>query len=438
MQDGECAGAAACVHGAWYATCWMSLHMANSIHQELFARYISAHRVENLHSLGCARVWTKAEGAYLWDDSGGRYIDFCAGFALFSLGRNNPAVRAALHELLDSGLPNLIQMDCPPLAAELAELLVKLAPPSLERVVFCNSGAESVEAAVKLARKATQRTRFLFCDGAFHGLTTGALSLNGDHPLFRERFGDLLPSTRIPFNDLEALERELQRGDVAGFVVEPIQGKSMQVAGDDYLCTASRLCKQHGALLIVDEVQTGIGRTGKMFACEYSGVQPDILTVSKALSGGFIPIGACLHSQEVHDKVFPPGEFFVHSTTFKENNMAMVAALTTLRQLSAGNYLKRVLELSSYFVEAVAPVRARHERLGAIRGRGLMLGMDIDAHPDMVVRHVTSGLFREEQIIVQPAPWIKLTPPFVITEADIDRFAEALDQVMARLPAREQ
>jgi ornithine--oxo-acid transaminase len=265
-------------------------HEAFALHE----RYLNPQMPRVLRTLGFDREWVRAEGPYLFDRDGTAYLDFLAGFGVFALGRCHPVIEQSLQDAMEADLPNLVQMDCPPLAGLLAEALVARMPDAAYRCFFTNSGAESIETVLKFARGATGRTRILFADHAFHGLTTGALSLNGGRE-FRDGFGDLLPGCQgIAFGDLDALRRELEAGDVAAFVVEPIQGKGVFVAPEDYLREAADLCHRHGALLAVDEVQTGLGRTGTFFAFEQWGVVPDIVTVAKALSGGYVPVGAVI------------------------------------------------------------------------------------------------------------------------------------------------
>src|SRR5437763_14278503 len=283
----------------------------------LHERYINPQMPRVLRTVGFDREWARAEGPYLFDDAGNAYLDFLAGFGVFALGRCHPVIEQALQDAMDADLPNLVQMDCPPLAGLLAEALVARMPDDAYRCFFTNSGAESIETLLKFARGATGRSRILFADHAFHGLTTGALALNGGRE-FRDRFGDLLPGcSSVPFGDLDALERELAVGDVAAFVVEPIQGKGVFVAPDGYLAAAAELCHARGALLAVDEVQTGLGRTGTFFAFEQWGVVPDLVTVAKALSGGYIPVGAVIAKSAVIEAVFDKMErAVVRSSTF--------------------------------------------------------------------------------------------------------------------------
>ena len=267
-------------------------------------------------------------------------------------------------------------MDCSLLPGVLAEELVARSHPGIERVFFTNSGAEAIESAIKFARAATKRTRILYCDHAFHGLTTGALALNGGRE-FRSGFGPLLPGCdMIPFGDAAALARELRRGDVAAFIVEPIQGKGVNLAPDEFWQEAQSLCRRHKALMVLDEVQAGLGRSGTFFCHEQFGITPDIITVSKALSGGYVPVGAMLCSAAVSDGVFSSMDrAVVHSSTFSTNQLAMVAGLATLQAFDDEDILDRVQRTGKAFTKALQPLVERYEFLHEVRGMGLMIGL---------------------------------------------------------------
>ena len=281
-----------------------------------------------------------------------------------------------MHQALDADLPNLAQLDCALLPGLLSKELVARSHPGIERVVFTNSGAEAVEAAIKFARYATRRSRILYCDHAFHGLTNGALSLNGGTD-FRKGFGPLLPGCQpIPFGDADALARELAKGDVAAFVVEPIQGKGVYMATDAYWAAVSELCRRHKTLFVADEVQAGLGRTGKFFGYQHWGAEPDIITVSKALSGGYIPVGAMLCSGKVLDSVYSSMDrAVVHSSTFSRNQMAMVAGLATLAAIDEEGILERAAASGARSMDGLAPLVDKYDLLHEVRGKGLMIGL---------------------------------------------------------------
>ena len=241
---------------------------------DLHAQTVNPQFVKLLRTIGFDRRWARAQGQYLWDSDGDRYLDLLGGFGMFNVGRNNPRVREALVEALELERPGSVQLGVDVLPALLAEELLRRAPASVGKVLFTSSGAESVEAALKLGRAATGRSRVLSAEHGFHGLTLGALSATATAE-FKERFGPLLPGfEQVPFDDLEALERQLAREDVALFIVEPVQGKGVNLPAAGYLEGAQALCRRYGTLFCVDEVQTGFGRTGKLLALEHWGLEP--------------------------------------------------------------------------------------------------------------------------------------------------------------------
>ncbi len=295
-----------------------------------------------VRTLGFDKQWISGEGAHLIDAEGERYLDLLSGYGVFAIGRNHPEAIAAVRDTMDAHTANLPQLGVTLLSGVLAEQLLARAPGSVAAMVPANSGSEAVEAAIKISRAATGRQRVLFAEHAFHGLTLGALSLNGNDE-FRDGFGPLLPGCEaVPFGDVDALERELERGDVAAFVVEPVQGKGVNLPPDGYLAAAQRLCRAVGALLVCDEVQTGIGRTGRFLALEHWALEPDLICLSKALSGGLVPIGAVLVSRSAFDTVFDGMERAVrHGSTFGGNDLAAAAALATLRVLDNEDLVAR-------------------------------------------------------------------------------------------------
>jgi ornithine--oxo-acid transaminase len=417
----------------------------------LHNEYLNPQLARVLKTLGFDRFYVRGEGCYLYDDKGNRYLDFLAGFGVYALGRSHPALKRALHQAIDLDLPNMVQLDCALLPGVLAEALVARAHDDLQRVYFCNSGTEATEAAIKFARRATGRPRVLFCDHAFHGLTTGSLALNGGRE-FKEGFGSLLPgATQIPFGDATALARELRGGDVAAFVVEPIQGKGVNVASDDYWHAVQDLCRKHGSLFVADEVQVGMGRTGRFFAHEHYGLKPDIVTLSKALSGGYVPVGAVLCSDKVYMSVYSSIErAMVHSTTFGRNQLAMVAGLATLNVFDEEHIVERAKATGEAFEAALAPLVERYEMLHAVRGRGLIIGLVFDKPESRALRirwnalealrtalfsqMVVVPLFHRHRILTQVAAdnmnVIKLLPPLIAGPEEVDYFVAALDDVL--------
>jgi acetylornithine/succinyldiaminopimelate/putrescine aminotransferase len=275
--------------------------------------------------------------------------------------------------------------------------------------------------------------------------------VNGD-AYFREGFGELLPGTAIPMNDLDALERELKRGDVACFIAEPIQGKGVYVPDDDFLPGAQRLCHKYGALFILDEVQTGFGRTGKFFCGEHWGLSPDIVTVAKALSGGYAPVGAVITRRKIHRKVFRSLErAVVHSNTFGMNELAMAAGIATLEAIEEEGLVERAAELGERFMGGLKRLREKHQMVTDVRGKGLMLGIEFGPPRSLKLKAgwksveavkrglfaqlIVMGLMREFRLLTQVSAHgvniIKFLPPLVVGEAEIDYALEALDGVLS-------
>jgi ornithine--oxo-acid transaminase len=421
--------------------------------QALNDRHLNPQMGRILRTLGFDKTWVGGEGAHLIDAKGERYLDLFGGYGVFAIGRNHPEAIAAVEEAMAARTGNLPQLGVTLLSGVLAEQLLARAPGSVAAMVPANSGTEAVEAAIKIARAATGRPRILYAEHAFHGLTLGALSLNGE-PIFRDGFGPLLPACDpVPFGDLDALERELQRGDVAAFVVEPVQGKGVNLPPAGYLAGAQERCRAAGALFVCDEVQTGLGRTGRFLALEHWDLQPDIVCLAKALSGGLVPVGAVLVSRAAFEKVFDGMERAVrHGSTFGGNDLAAAAGLATLRVLEQARLVERAAELGDLLLELTRPLVDRYEVVRDVRGLGLMWGVEFGppegrgarslwnaverGQPGLFSQLVTVPLFHEHRIFCQVAGHrmnvIKALPPLVVEESEIRRFAAALEEVVAR------
>jgi ornithine--oxo-acid transaminase len=416
---------------------------------DLHGEYVNPQMIRVLRTIGFDRDWARTEGAYLYDVHGERYLDWLGGFGMFNVGRNNPRVREWLVEAMELQTPNAPQMGVSPVTPLLAEELVGRAPASIGKALFTNSGTESVEAALKLGRAATSRERIVCVEHAFHGLTLGSLSVNGE-AAFTDRFGPYLPGiARIPFDDLDALEEELRREDVALFIVEPVLGKGVVLPSDGYLSGAQALCRRYGTLFCLDEVQTGFGRTGRMFAAEHWGVDPDLMPVAKSLSGGYVPVGALLMSDTVYDAVFDSLEHaFSHGSTFAPNDYATVAALATLRELDERGLVEASARLGEVLLERTRPLVERHDVAKQVRGLGLMWAIEFGEpeagsktwrllermQPGIFAQLVVVPLFTRHQILSQVAGHevniVKGLPPLTISEEDVDWFATALDEVV--------
>jgi ornithine--oxo-acid transaminase len=426
---------------------------------QLSDRFLNPQMGRILRTLGFDKVWSGGEGAHLIDADGERYLDLFGGYGVFAIGRNHPEAITALEEVMAARTGNLPQLGVTLLSGVLAEQLLARAPGSVAAMVPANTGTEAVEAAIKLARAATGRPRILYAAHAFHGLTLGSLSINGNAE-FRDGFGPLLPGCDpVPFGDLQALERELASGDVAAFVVEPVQGKGVNLPPAGYLAGAQRLCRSAGSLFVCDEVQTGIGRTGRFLALEHWALEPDIICLAKALSGGFVPIGAVLVSRSAFNSVFDGMERAVrHGSTFGGNDMAAAAALATLRVLDSEDLIGRSQRMGELLLELTLPLVERFEVVREVRGLGLMWAIEFGPpagasarrlwetverrQPGLFAQLVTVPLFHDHHIFCQVAGHhmnvIKALPPLCIEESEIRRFAEALEQTIAaaeRYPA---
>jgi ornithine--oxo-acid transaminase len=418
---------------------------------DLYARTINPQFVRLLKTIGFDRTWARAEGAYLYDDKGRKYLDMLGGFGMYNVGRNNPRVRAALAEVLELDTAGKTALGIGSLWGLLARELLDRAPASVDRVLFTSSGTESVEAAIKLGRAATGRSRVVSCEHGYHGATLGSLSASGEVGN-KEMFGPLVPGfAQIPFGDLTALERELSREDVALFLVEPIQGHGAHLPSNGYPQGAQELCRRYGTLFCLDEVQTGFGRTGRMFALEHWGLEPDLIPLAKSLSGGYVPSGALLFSAAVYDAVFDSLEAaFPYGSTYAPNDLAMAAGLATLRELDEQGLVERSATLGELLLERTRPLVERYEVVKDVRGVGLMWAIEFAEPPDgsrswRLLERMQGGLFSQlvvlplfsdhailSQVAGRDMNVIKILPPLTLSEEDVDWFCEALESTVAR------
>jgi ornithine--oxo-acid transaminase len=417
----------------------------------LHTRRLNEQMVRVLRTIGYDVAFRRGRGQYLYDREDNRYLDLLSGFGVFAVGRNHPAIRAALKSVLDADLPNLVQMDVSTLAGILAERLLALVP-HLDKVFFANSGAEAVEAAIKFARAATGRSGIAYCSHAFHGLTYGALSLNGDET-FRRGFEPLLPDcVCVPFNDLAALDRALSSRRIAAFIVEPIQGKGVILPDEDYLKGVQDLCRRYDTLFVTDEIQTGIGRTGKFIAGEHWGIEPDMVLLAKALSGGHVPVGAVLTRKWIFDKVFNRMDrAVIHGSTFGKNDLAMAAGIATLEVMKAERVIENAARTGERVLRGLSALSENYELLKDVRGKGLMIGVEFGSPSSLKLKAswnvletaskglfcqlITIPLFKEHKILTQVAGHashtIKLIPPLIINDEDCDWIVRAFDDVIA-------
>jgi len=423
--------------------------------QRLHAEHVNPRFEAVLRTIGYDKTYIKASGAHLFDDAGNRYLDMLGGYAVCNFGRNHPTIRKALEDCLRLDLASMVQFEAPLLSGLLAEELKKRIGRGLDFVFFTNSGTEGVEAAIKFAKCATGRPALLYAPKAFHGLSSGSVSLNGCDS-FRTGFGPFLPECRqVAFNDLAALERALAARDVAAFVIEPIQGKGVNIHSPGYLAEASRLCRRYGTLFVADEVQTGIGRTGSFLAIDQEGaVEPDMVVLSKALSGGYVPVGAVLVKGDAWRKVFSSlDRAIVHSSTFHQGALAMTAGLAALAAYDETNAAENARRMGARIKDGLEAMRPRFEMLKEVRQRGLMVGIEFGAPKSLLLKAnwaathamdrnlfaqaVVVPLMEDHRILCQVAGHnqdvVKLIPPLVIDDSDVDWFLRAFEDVMVGL-----
>src|SRR6187549_543354 len=419
---------------------------------ELHERHINRMLVAAQRVIGFDKVYARAEGAYLYDRDGKDYLDFLSGYSVFNIGRNHPIVKKAIRDVLDLDLPNMVQMDCSLLSGLLAEALVKRTPPHLNAVFFCNSGTEAMEGALKFARAATGRQRVVSLASAFHGLTIGSLSLMGCES-FTEGFGPLMQGfdTRVTLDDVDELDRQLRGRDVAALVIETVQGKGCQTSRNDFFIRAQELCRKYGTLLISDEVQTGLGRTGKMFGFQHWNLEPDIITLAKTLSGGYVPCGAIVARREIYQKTFSRMDrCVVHSTTFGRNNLAMACGLAALEVIDTENLVENSARMGHAIMGRLDTLRAKHSFIKEVRGKGLIIAIEFQEPTEfklkmgwkllhkvdkvLFAQMVVTQMLSKHRILTQVAGHamdvVKILPPLIIGEKEVDLFVNALDDVL--------
>jgi acetylornithine/succinyldiaminopimelate/putrescine aminotransferase len=418
---------------------------------DLASRHLDPSLVDVLAILGFDKSYVSASGSHLYDEDGRAYLDFHTGEGFASLGHNHPGVREVLQATLAADLVDGVQIHYSTLAGMLAQELTAHLPEGLDAVFFANAGAEAVDSAMKFARAATGRPRLISCESSFHGVTLGPLSIVGDD-FFKEGFGPLLPGCgRVPFGDLDRLRVELEQGDVAAFIVEPIQGREVTLPPDGYLQGAQELCRRHGTLFVLDEIQTGLGRTGKWFALEHWSLEPDFVLVGKALSGGYMPVAAMVTTREIYQRAVGTLErCYVHQSTFGRNRLSMAAGLASLRIIDRDGLLERSQRVGQVLREGLAELQSRHELIKEVRASGLMIGIELGIPDGRMARvnwrliHLASeGLFpqlvviplhRDHGVITMAAgknDVIKLLPPLTLSESEAHSFLSALDAVLA-------
>lgn len=419
----------------------------------LYSEYVNPGLASMMGLLDFDKNFVRAEGCYVWDDEDKKYIDFLGAYGALNLGHNPPEVFEALAKVKQR--PNLLQASLSTFAAVLAHNLAQISPKGLKNCFFCNSGAEAVEGALKTARAATGRQKIISCEGSFHGKTYGALSATG-RTKYQKPFLPTVPGfERVPYKDLDALEAKLKQNDVAAFIVEPIQGEGgIIIPPKGYLKGVRDLCTQYGALMIVDEIQTGFGRTGKIFACEEEGISPDIMCIAKSLGGGVMPIGAFMTIPAVWEKSFGGMEkCLLHTSTFGGNTLACAAGIAAINVLIEKNLPNNAQQMGDYLISGLEVLKQRYSIIKDIRGRGLMVGIEFETTEKSLINKITMGavnrfyseytgamvsgeLLNNHQIItaytLNNPNVIRLEPPLVISKGDIDKALNALEDIFEK------
>jgi len=416
--------------------------------------YVNRMLVKVQRVIGFDKVYARAKGCYLYDKDGNDYLDFLSGYGVYSMGRNHPVIAQAIRDVLEMDMPNMVQMDCSLLSGLLAEKLTSITGADRDAVFFCNSGTESVEGALKFARAATKRERLLSLEGAYHGLSFGSLSMTCN-PYFQEGFGTLLPGAgKVKYGDLEDLERELKKEDVAAFIVEPVQGKTVYSPQDDYFVQAQALCRKYGTLFICDEVQTGLGRTGKMWGFQHWDLDPDIITTAKALSGGYVPVGAIITRRSIYQKTFSRMDrCVVHSTTFGRNNLAMACGLASIDVIQSEGLVENSARRGQELMDKLNALKQKHDIIKEVRGRGCIIAIEFQEPKSLKLRMawkavhaadkglfpqmIVTPLLQKHRILAQVAGHnsdvVKILPPLIIGEQEVDRFVGAIDSILEQV-----
>ena len=417
-----------------------------------YETYVNPRWTALLNLLQMNVKYERCFGSELFTSDGRRILDYLSGYCVHNIGHNHPYVIQALKDEMDRCGPAMLQSHVPELAGDLAERLCTLAGGNLAKVFFGSSGSEGVEAAIKFARAATRRSSLLCAKSSFHGLTTGALSLMSDS-FWRQGFEPLLHETAaVPFGDLGALEKELSTRQFAAFIVEPVQSEAgIQIASKEYLQGALEICRRNGTLFVLDEVQTGMFRTGPFLAAHHYGVTPDIVILAKALSGGLVPVSATLMTDSVYDSVYSSlRRAIVHTSTFSENGLAMRAGLATLNVLERDSMGQRATVLGEMLRCRLREELAGFEMVKEVRGLGLLCGIEFQSpakltlkvpfecfrgiHPAMFGQIVVMRMFRDHGILTQICGnnfmVLKVAPPLVVTEDQIGEFVGATREVV--------
>ncbi len=420
--------------------------------RDLYKDYVNPGLAGMMALLDFDKRFVRASGMELWDEDGNTYLDFLGSYGALNMGHNPPAIIKALYRIMEN-TPKMMQASLSPLAAALASNLSRITPGDLGYCFFCNSGTEAVEAALKLARACSEKSKILYCKNSFHGKSFGSLSVTGREK-YRIPFQPVLPDcTEIEYDDLDAAETHMSAGDVAAIILEPVQGEGgVVVPREGYLKGIRELCDRYGVVMIADEIQTGMGRTGKYFACQHEDVVPDIMCIAKSLGGGMMPVGACISTGNIFKKAYGSmDKCLLHTSTFGGNALAMAAGIAALEVLVEEKLDRRAEEMGNYALEKLRPLKERYPFVRDIRGRGLIIGIEFSSSEGSFIDRLSKGavsrlgkeyigslvageLLNNYRIItaytLNNPNVIRFEPPLIITREQIDYMVNSLERIL--------
>ena len=408
----------------------------------LYREHVNPDLCSQFTIVGLDRRFVRAHGVSVYDDHGNEYLDFLGGYGALSFGHNHPEIVAAVRSVEE--MPNLLQASVGTLVGPLAASLAAIEPGNLNKSFFCNSGAEAVEGALKLARISTKRTHIVYAENSFHGKSMGALSVTG-RSKYQVPFKPLVPDCHmVPFGDIDALGAMLHSHECAAFIVEPVQGEAGVITPPDgYLKAVEEVCHAHGTLFIADEIQTGLGRTGNQFAVDYDGAVPDIMTTAKALGGGVMPIGAYTALDQVWEAGYGSAEKCVlHTSTFGGNTRAMAAGLKAIEILLRDDLARAARVRGEKLKAGLERIAATTDLVKGVRGRGLIIGVEFyepkvakKLSGEYLASAVAALLLNDHGIItaftLNNPNVIRFEPPLIVTDEQIERVLDAFEKVCA-------
>ena len=412
--------------------------------------YVNPGLLRMFSLLNFDKKYEKAEGVRLWDSDGEEYLDFLGGFGALNLGHNPTAVLRAVEKVEE--LPNILQTAMGTMTSAAARNLAQITPGDLSHTFFGNSGTEAVEGALKLARAASGKSKIVYTEGSFHGKTMGSLSITG-RSKYQKPFSPLMPaSEKVPYGDVEALKAKLKYNEIAAFIVEPIQGEAgIILPPEGYLREIRELCDEYDTYLIFDEIQTGLGRTGQLFACEAEETVPDIMCLAKSLGGGVMPVGAFITTEKIWNKAFGGiNKALLHTSTFGGNTRATAAVIAAVNQIIEDDLSQQAKQKGNYLLSRLKELAAKYEMIEDVRGRGLMVGLEFKQPKEGMLDKISQGMFsklsheylgslvagtllNDYQIItaytLNNPNVIRLEPPLVVSYDQMDKLIDALDEI---------